>query len=195
KVNLFVPAAYGRLGEQPHYLSDNPDWVARVNQLPRTNYQINFHGMFHRRHPTDSVFHAGHPVSQNDEWQYFNTPQARNIFGMMRAEFDRAGLTYGARPMIFRPPGWKVSREACRALGQRQVVVAGDDRYKRSHTSAVQWINYNWDMTDPCPWKRDDVRAFGHTSEWTNNYMNEERYNLIIDVLTSRNFHFKFLGE
>lgn len=195
KVNLFVPAAYCRLGEDPCYLSDHPDWVERVNRLPQSNYKVSFHGMFHRRHHLDYKAHAKHPPSNNDEWQYLNTPQARQLFGMMRGEFEKAGLEYGIRPMVFRPPGWKISKEACRALGQFQVVVAGDNRYDRSHTSSVQWINYNWDMTNKCPWERDDVYAYGHTSDWTNNYMDEERYELIMDLLTSRDFHFKFLGE
>lgn len=195
KVNLFVPAAYCRLGENPAYLSKNPDWVKKVNELSPDNYRVNFHGMFHRRQAADNDIHVGKPQSNNDEWQYLNRPQTRVLFGMMRDEFHKAGLKYGTRPLLFRPPGWKISREACSTLGQFQFVVAGDDRYDIKHRQGVGWISYNWDLTESCPIVKGDVLAYGHTSDWTNNYMNEERYELILDILTSRNFYFGFLGE
>lgn len=195
KVNLFVPAAYARLGEAPCYLSEHPDWVDRVNALPSRNYRVNFHGMYHRRHPDDSKFHLGRAPSNNDEWQYLNTPQASELITRMRKEFEKAGLNYGDSPMIFRPCGWKISLEAARAMSNRHINIAGDGRYSTEQQNGSKYLRCNWDMTDPCDIKAGDVLAYGHTSDWNPNYMDSERYDLIMGLLTSRDFHFKFLGE
>lgn len=185
KINLFVPAAYCRLGETPHYISKYPQWIKKVNELSE-NYRINFHGMFHRRHPTDYKAHVKKAVSNNDEWQYLNTKQATELFEMMRDEFERAGIRYDNK--IFRPPGWKISKEACDVLKQFDIIVAGDNRHSMSN------ISYNWDLTGPCH-EYGDVFAYGHTSMWTNNYMNGDRYKMIFDFLKNREFNFIFLGE
>ena len=58
----------------------------------------------------------------------------------------------------------------------------------------MKWVSYNWDMTKECK-VTGDVIAYGHTSNWTNNYINEDRFNLIIDLLESDKFEFKFIEE
>jgi hypothetical protein len=53
-------------------------------------------------------------------------------------------------------------------------------------------VSYNWDLTGPCSVK-GDVIAYGHTSDWTNNYMDKERFNLINELLGKEKFRFKFI--
>ena len=187
KINLFTPAAYCRLGEEPCFLSDNMEWVARAKDLP-DNYRINLHGLYHRRTG------GKHPVSNNDEWQFLNYDEAKHKMVEMVNEFKVVGLKFYN---TFRPPGWKISISAARALTEKGAIIAGNEEYFNRispKVSDLKWVSYNWDITSPCKIK-GDVIAYGHTSDWTNNYMDDTRYNLVDELLMSDNFEFKFIEE
>lgn len=187
KVNLFVPAAYARLGEIPCLLSNNKQWVNKVNSLPQ-NYCINLHGYNHRR------VSKKYGNSNNDEWQYLTYDEAKVLGIKMLDEFKLSGLKYTP---TFRPGGWKISAEACRALEDIGVTLfAGSKEYfnKVKKSIRTKWISYNWDLTSECA-VSGNIIAFGHTSNWTNNYMDESRYNLILKLLEKEKFEFKFIEE
>jgi len=186
KINLFVPAAYCRLGEEPCYLSQHPEWVAKVNKLPR-NYRINMHGLFHRR--TDGK----NPDSNNDEFQFLRGEWAHAYVDTMATEFRNSKIRCHK---TFRPPGWKISESAVKVLLSKGFMIAGNDSYyqKYKHIPNLRWVSYNWDMTGPCEVK-GNIIAYGHTSDWTNNYMDETRFNLISKVLDNEKFDFKFIEE
>jgi predicted deacetylase len=189
KINLFVPAGYCRLGENPNYLSDNLEWVERVNNLARENYRINFHGLYHRR-----TGDPKHHNSNNDEFQFLNKPQAEKIISRIIKEFDTAGLRY---EKTFRAPGWKMSESVAGVLAERGFIIAGNDQYYNIISKKfknIKWVNYNWDLTGPCNIDGDIV-AYGHTSDWTNNYMNKERFVLIDDVLQQDDFDYVFIEQ
>lgn len=188
KVNLFTTAAYCRLHEQPNFLSNNKDWVDRVKALPK-NYRINLHGYHHRR--TDPRF----PVSNNDEFQFLDEANTDFVLDKIEEEFRKVGLSH---TRTFRPPGWKLSFPAARALTARGYKIAGDKTHYEMFKNSIpklNWISYNWDTTKKCKITEGDVVAFAHTSDWTKNYMNEERYNLIIELLKTRTFEFKFIED
>lgn len=187
KINLFVPAAYCRLGEEPCYLTEHPEWVKHVKELPEDNYRINLHGLFHRR--TD----INYPNSNNDEFQYLKGSWVDTYFDTMDLEFKIAGLEFHK---TFRPPGWKISKSAVKILTSKGFIIAGDDEYHKMFKDKVpnlRWVSYNYDLVGAIP--NGDIIAYGHTSEWTNNYMNEERFNLIHRLLKAEQFEFKFIEE
>ena len=185
KINLFVPAAYCRLGEEPCYLTANRDWVEKLKALPN-NYRINLHGYKHRR--TDGK----HPNSNNDEFQYLNLEQAGKTIQAMVHEFEATSLNY---TMTFRPPGWKISKDACKKLVEWGFdCIAGAKEWENAKGDAkIKWISYNWDLLTPPP--DGDVIAYGHTSNWTTNFMNEERYNTIMNFLKDKHFEFVFIED
>ena len=170
KVNLFVPAAYCRLGEKPCYLSEYPEWIKIANNLS-ANYRINLHGFNHRR--TDKRF----PASNNDEFQYLNEKETNTLIKKIEDEFSKAGLKYHK---TFRPPGWKISKVASETLVKRGYRVAGK-------------AEVNWDLLAAPP--SGNVIAYGHTSNWTTNYLNEERYNTIMNFLNDKEFEFCFIED
>lgn len=189
KINLFVPAAYCRLGEQPYYLSKNLEWVfnlKRIYESQPNNYRINFHGMYHRR--TDKK----HPDSNNDEFQYLNRKQTKKILQDMHNEFLMASIDFS---WTFRPPGWKISKDACKELADYGFeCIAGSKEWEGAKEDAkIKWVNYNWDLLTEPP--EGDIVAYGHTSNWTNNYMNEERYNTIMNFLQDKQFKFVFIED
>lgn len=193
KINLFVPAAYARLEDIPYRLTENQHWVDKVKKLG-DNYRINLHGYCHRRSNGDFYMHKKYSQSNNDEWEFLNYTYAYSIARLMIEEFDQAGLDYTP---TFRPPAWKISREAVTALEAHGITCfAGSKEYyeKCKDIVNVKWVNYNWDLTGPCK-TTGDIVAFGHTSNWTNNYMNEERYNLIKELLDKEQFDFRFIED
>lgn len=188
KINLFVPAAYCRLGENPCFLTKNMAWVEQVKRLP-DNYRINLHGYYHRR------LSQKHGNSNNDEWQFLNEQQARVLFSHMIDEFESCGLKYNK---TFRPPGWKISTSSAKVLTEEGFVIAGDKGYFDAisgKVSGLKWVYYNWDLVSGPP-KAEDIVAYGHTSSWTNNYMDETRYNMLSDYLDKHNnVSFSFIED
>ena len=191
KIDLFVPARYARLGQKSYNLVDHPDWVAQLNSLP-TNYRINLHGFYHRRSKKDFAWHDA-PKSNNNEWERLTFRQAECIMSKTERDFRRAGVVY---ERVFRPPGWHIGRAAVQFLTDQGFVIAGNDRYYKMHASVknIKWVSCSWDLIEPAPNAGKDIYAFGHTSDWTNNYMNEERFNKINKLLESEGFKFVFIS-
>ena len=188
KINLFVPAAYCRLGENPVFLSQHMDWVDRVNNLP-DNYKINMHGLYHRR-----TGYLRQHDSNNDEFQFLDVIRAKNIISDMIEEFEKAGLNY---IKTFRPPGWKISVSAADVLARNGFIIAGNNQYHgiiSKKLKNISWVSYNWDLTGPCKVSKDII-AYGHTSSWTNNYMNKDRFKLIDNILSKEEFNYVFIEK
>ncbi|KKL86044.1 hypothetical protein LCGC14_1948650 [marine sediment metagenome] len=193
RINLFVPAAYARLNEQKHHLTNFPEWVQRVKELSSKNYRICPHGLFHRRFITDFEFHKK-SASNNDEFQFLDTEQAKTIIYKMLAEFENAGLKYSK---VFRPPGWKISLSSAKVLTSMGFIIAGDDKYYKLLKNLVinlKWVSVNWHLTPETNIIGDLICA-GHTSNWTHNFFNEASYDLVCKVLDSKQYEFKFLEE
>lgn len=187
KINLFVPAAYKRLGEKAYPLSECPAWIKKTKALP-SNYSIGLHGYTHCR-----INDPKHVSSNNDEFQFLDETRTELTINKMISEFDRAGLKYNK---IFRPPGWKISRSACKTLSKMGFVIAGDEDYRNRYKniSGLRWISYNYDLNGPCN-ITGDIMAYGHTSDWTSNYMNKKAYEYIVNILNQNDYDFKFLEE
>ena len=144
KISLFVPAAYSRLNERQYYLTDFPEWVKMVKELP-DNYRICPHGLFHRRTITDFVFHKKE-ASNNDEFQFLNKTQAKVTIHKMLAEFENVGLKYSK---VFRPPGWKISLSSAEVLTTMGFIIAGDKKYYKllkDKISSLKWACVNWHL-------------------------------------------------
>lgn len=184
KINLFVPAAFARLGESPYYLSSNTKWCEKVRLLSKKNYSIGLHGYYHRNDKKHS---------NNDEFQFLNRQETISKLQNIKEEFMNANISFNK---IFRPPAWKSSKSACEILSEGNFVIAGNDEYYNKHKQIpkMRWVSYNWDLNGPCKEKRN-VFAYGHTSNWTTNYFCEKTYNFVVDLLSSDDFKFKFLEE
>ena len=193
KIDLFVPGGFARLNDpSPFFLSKYPKWVEKVKRLP-SNYRINLHTYNHRRSRKDFKWHRG-VESANNEWENLTYNEAVILLNLIEDEFKKVGLTYSN---VFRPSGWHIGCEAAKLLTKRGYIIAGDTKYYKvlkDKVPGMKWVSYNWDMTGPCKVK-GDVVAFGHTSEWCNNYMNRIRYNLIVSLLDSDKFDFRFIEE
>lgn len=191
KIDLFVPAAYCRLGDKISYnLNDHVEWTDRLKDLPK-NYRINLHGLYHRRSKKDYNFHEG-IESNNNEWENLKYQQARVILEKIEKIFFQRNLNYAK---VFRPPGWHIGKEAVKLLIDKGYVIAGDKRYydKYKDIQGLKWVVCNWDLLTAPP--KGDIVAYGHTSDWTTNYFNEARYNTVMSVLNNNKYEFRFIED
>ncbi|MFA5023391.1 MAG: DUF2334 domain-containing protein [Patescibacteria group bacterium] len=187
KIDLFVPAAYARLGQNPYYISQYQEWIKKVKDLPH-NYNINLHGFHHRRTTTK------YPISNNNEFEFLNKTETSKIILKIKNEFNKAGIMYNS---VFRPPGWYISKDAVAFLTEQKFIIAGNSVYYNKYKGTIKnlkWVSVNWDLLSNPP-NETVMVAYGHTSDWTNNYMNEERYNKICSVLEKEQFEYSFLKE
>jgi hypothetical protein len=192
KIDLFVSAGYCRLKDKyPYYLYRHLDWVKSTKELPN-NYRINLHGLLHRRSIYDFEFHTG-IESNNNEWENLNYKQASFLLDGIEKIFNKVDLKYAK---VFRPPGFHIGKEAVKLLTDRGYLIAGSEKYynKYKDIENLKWVSYNWDLiTTPQP--KENVYAFGHTSDWTNNYLNEDKYNKIVEILNNNKYEFSFIEE
>lgn len=195
KIDLFVPTAYSRLNQVPCKLSQHQGWADKVKQLP-DNYRLNMHGHYHRRFYGDHDFHR-YRASNNDEFQHVTAEEAGVILKESKIEFAKSGLKH---TNVIRPPAWKISVAAVQYLIRKGFFIAGNDEYYKKLKNYIpnlhkHWQKYNWDMIKKCNILKGDVFAFGHTSNWTNNYFDEERLEMVLELLSERKFEFKFIEE
>ena len=190
KIDLFVSSAYARLKDtNVYWLSQHAEWVNQVKALP-TNYRICLHGLHHRRSTQDFPWHRK-PPSNNDEWQYLGYSQAIFLGRKMLDELNKCDIKYDR---VFRPPGWKISEQAVKALKDLNIdCIAGSPKYKVK--SDIKWINFTWDLLSPYK-GNGNIIAVGHTSTWNKNCMNEKTFRLIIEAIEAqKNIEFVHLGE
>lgn len=191
KIDLFVSAGYCRLkDEYPYYLYRHLDWVEQVKKLPG-NYRINLHGLLHRRSKKDFEWHTG-IESNNNEWENLTYKQATFLLDSIENIFNKVELKFSK---VFRAPGWHIGEEAVKLLSDRNYIIAGNEKYYKKYKNVpkIKWTTYNWDLIEEPP--KNDIYAFGHTSDWTNNYLNEDKYNKIVEVLSKGKYEFYFIEE
>ena len=191
KIDLFVPAAYCRLNDQkPYLLTEYIDWVEQLKSLPK-NYKINLHGLYHRRSKRDFEWHDG-IESNNNEWENLTYKQAAFLLDSIEDIFNKIDLKHAK---VFRPPGFHINAASVKLLTDRNYIIAGNEKYYRKYKDIpnLKWAHCNWDLITELP--KNDVYAFGHTSDWTNNYLNEDKYNKIVEVLNNNNYEFCFIED
>jgi len=189
KINLFVPTRYSRLDTSPTGITDNREWAGRLADLPN-NYRVCLHGLYHRRARKDFNWHVG-PDSNNNEWELITYNQASILLDEIESDFKKCSIGYDK---VFRAPGWHIGLQSVKLLTDRGYKIAGNERYYdmfKNKVNGMRWNSYTWDLIgEP---NSGDVYAFGHTSSWTDNYFNEEKYNSVIKLLESDNFRYEFI--
>jgi len=196
KFSLFVPVAYWRTvkpgiaTKQPLILSQFPDFCRTIKELPSSNFEICYHGLFH-----------GIPgKSDNDEFQYLTEEQALDKFLNMFEVVKHSNLEDVFKP-IFRPPAWRMSPAAIHAAkkaGIRTLALSPKDYAKAIYQGAENEfpnvVYYN------CNPPFDPLAAFSnteivyHACEWDKNYFNEQLSVQLLEWLKQqKDLNFEFI--
>tara|TARA_R110000824_G_scaffold173896_3_gene352012 strand:+ start:503 stop:1216 length:714 start_codon:yes stop_codon:yes gene_type:complete len=183
KFTLFVPIAYWRTmrseiaTREPLIISNYPEFCEELKKLPKQNFEIGYHGLFH-----------GIPgKSDNDEFRDLNYERAKLIFDNMFKIVSDANLAETFKP-IFRPPAWRMSPDAFRASKDAKMEILAlsnidyaKEVYKKEDES-YKHVTYS----DIFPPLRDlsltpKTGIVYHACEWDQNHLNEKKTQELID--------------
>ncbi len=175
KFTLFIPTAYWRTTrreiatEAPLYLNLFPDFCKEIANLPSRNFEIGYHGLFH-----------GIPgKSDNDEFQYLNYLEAIEKIELMEEVATKAHLDKVFKK-IFRPPAWRISPFAIKALrdkGYKILALSPKEyalaTYQKEQEKANDVVYYNCNPPfDPLVFY-DRTEIVYHACEWDKNYFSK----------------------
>lgn len=199
KFTLFIPVAYwrtikpGTATREPLKLNLFPDFCNVIKNLPKNNFEICYHGLFH-----------GIPgKSDNDEFQYLTKHEALDKFKMMFEIVGSAGLSETFKP-IFRPPAWRMSPhaiEAAEEVGIKLLALSPKDYAKQTYdgkdNTFKKVVYYN------CNPPFDNLKLFlpyteivYHACEWDQNFLNLQKTKELKDFLSlQKNINFCFMDE
>jgi len=198
KFTLFVPIAYWRTikpeiaTKQPLRIDKFPDFCNALKNLPDSNFEIAYHGLYH-----------GIPgISDNDEFQSITYEEARQKFDTMFEIVNLAGLREVFKP-IFRPPAWRMSSSAIIAakdMGYKILALSPDDYAMKTYDGAqnnfgkIVYYNSNPPFKDLQSIEINEIVY--HACEWDNNFFSDDHAELLINFLKKQpNLQFCFMEE
>ena len=198
KFTLFVPMAYWRTirrevaTREPLVLSNYPEFCEELRNLPKQNFEIGYHGLFH-----------GIPgKTDNDEFMKLNYKDACDKFDIMFDIAKESNLKETFKP-IFRPPAWRMSPDtfkACKDKGIKTLglydgqeeyleVYAGEDK----NFDKVVYANVMPPVHPLCLFEKTEIVY--HACEWDKNYLCEQKTKELGDFLQNNEIQFCYLGE
>jgi predicted deacetylase len=199
KFSLFVPASYwrtiksGTTTNEALTLDLYPEFCSHIKNLPRKNFEICYHGLFH-----------GIPnLSDNDEFKNLDYEQAIEKFTKMFQIISNANLTEIFQP-VFRPPAWRMSASAIRAakdLGIKILALSSKDYAKNTYAGAEKDFNkvvyYNCNPPfDKLEFFSPYTEVVYHACEWDSNYFSEEKTEeLKVFINSQNNIEFCFMDK
>jgi peptidoglycan/xylan/chitin deacetylase (PgdA/CDA1 family) len=194
KFSLFVPVAYwrtmksGTTTNKPMLISEYPEFCETLMDLPEENYEIGYHGYYH------GILNK----SDNDEFQYLDYDTTMSKIDLMFQEVEKAGLSKKFKK-IFRPPAWRLSPDAFRALSDR-----GFELFALTDLPHIKEVYAGEENNHPCTFSNQfppfkplkETEKCGivyHACEWDKNYLNVEKRDELIKFLSDKECEFVFL--
>ena len=188
KFTLFVPMAYWRQlpptrTQYPLELHAFPKFCDILRKLPKSNFEIGYHGLWH----------GVPPYNNNDEFKELTYQEADQKFKAIHKIEKMANLTGVFKP-IFRPPAWKLSPEgfkACHDNGIKIFAISPKDIpqsvYAGSDTN-YDCVYYNSNPPfDPLQ-IHEKTEIVYHACEWDKNYLSVEKTEELINFLKDHEF-------
>ncbi len=196
KISLFVPASYWRTVRQGVITNmplqiDLPlfkDFCEEIKNLDDKNFELCYHGFYH-----------GIPgENDNNEFMYFNKKEATDRYNLIFQIIDSAGLKDKFK-MVFRPPGWSISKEsiqAARELGFKVLALNPEKKYKERSSFEDEKGKDVVYMTAAPPFFPLEVlpktEIVYHACEWDKNYLGPELTDNLIKFLEENEGKYQF---
>tara|TARA_R110000824_G_scaffold14726_12_gene62501 strand:+ start:2208 stop:2915 length:708 start_codon:yes stop_codon:yes gene_type:complete len=198
KFTLFVPIAYWRTKRQevatrePLVLSNYPDFCEELRNLPKQNFEIGYHGLFH-----------GIPgKTDNDEFMELNYKEACEKFDLMFEIVEKSNLKETFKP-IFRPPAWRMSPDTFRVCKDKGIEILGLYDGQEEYLEVYDGEDKKFDkviyanvMPPVHPLELfEKTEIVYHACEWDKNYLCESKTKELNEFLKNNNTEFSFMGE
>ena len=201
KFTLYVPMGYWRKfndkgfktkTENPLYLNEYPDLCKTLKSLPKENFELCYHGVYHND-----------GICNNNEFGRLNYNDAKNRFSEM-FEIAKKSNLYDVIKKTFRPPNFRMSPESIKAAydsGIQQLSLHPDEKVKKTYNGAykifegsISWFNVIY------PWKEYNLypktSIVFHACSWSKNYLNKQNKKIFINFLYNhKNIEFCFAKE
>lgn len=203
KFTLFVPTAYWRTMKTPGrpdtttpralYLREHPEFCDRLASLPRSNFEIGYHGRFH-----------GIPnVSNNDELRSLDRRRCEMLWCEMQRDIELANLG-SLFTQTIRPPAMYMSPAAIQFFADLDMTLALSPRdvHMRSYGSAaadnidkVVFANA-WAPDDEfsnLP-QVDNIEILYHACTWDGGYFDTAKVTTLLKWLEQHPVEFSFIN-
>ena len=199
KFTLFIPAAYWRTkgknaNAKPYYLSKCRAFCLRIRDLPDCSFEIGYHG----------YYHGIIDVSNNDEFKTLSYAKAKHRFNQMFAEVDEAGLKKKFK-LIFRPPGWRMSKGAIQAactVGFSLLSLSDEKKHKIIYDGMDEWFSrfrnvISRNIAPPFKMLRlsRKTEIVYHACEWDKNCLDKAKAKELSNFLIEKNVEFSFIED
>lgn len=176
KFTLFVPISYwrtikaGTTTSRPLDLREHPEFCKTLLSLPRDNFEIAYHGLYH-----------GIPgKTDNDEFQFLTYDQASEKFDAMFSIVKECNLEEVFKP-IFRPPAWRMSSHSIKAARDKgiKILALSSKEYAKATYGKVDEekrdvVYYTCNPPFDALQRFEKNEIVYHACEWDRNYFNEE---------------------
>ena len=179
----------------PLELQNYPVFCDIIKDLPRENFEIGYHGLWH----------GVPPHNNNDEFKEVGHQLADKKIKAMFLIQKLAGLDGVFKP-IFRPPAWKMSPEAfeaCKDNGIRIFAISEKEGHKKIYDGADRDYDcvysifpFNFIPDKPLQLFNKTEIVY-HACEWDRNYLDKEKADELINFLTTHrdNIKYSFMNE
>ena len=191
KFTLFIPVAYWRTvgptaTKEPLFIHQHSEFCEYIKNLPSKNFEVGYHG-----------YHHGIPnVTNNDEFHYIDYNNADYLFKLMRRIAREAGLQDKFKP-IFRPPAWKMSKDAIKASKANNIkLLALSPNYE--YEEEFEHIVYATCGPPLFPLElTEKTEIVYHACEWDRNYLDKNKAENLKDFLLGEtdNIDFCFMED
>ena len=184
KFTLFIPLAYWRtIGAtattEPLFINNFPEFLKTIKNLPKENFEIGIHGLFH----------GVVGQSNNDEFKNPSKKRLNKILDVMYCEIKKSEIHF---KNILRPPAWKISDETIREIKSRKpkTIFALHPEYP-VEVDKVVWCNVNPPFM---PLKLEEkTEIVYHACEWDENYLSNKKTEELISFLKQDKIKFTFM--
>jgi len=191
KFTLFIPTAYTRINELSYDIRNFPDFVKEINSLPKTIFEIGYHGHFHG---VPGEFNRG-------EFTFLDYKTSLDRLLLLRKLFNTCKLNVSP---IFRPPGFSLTPGgfiACKEIGIKVLSLYPESPYRLTYLGEennfdrVVFMNCYPRVDFPDIKKINTLSIMYHACEWDKNYFSELRKKELNVFLKDNTPNFCFLEE
>jgi predicted deacetylase len=188
KFTLFIPTCYTRQGERSYNILNFPIFIDTIKKLPKENFEVGYHGHYH------GILNQ----NSNNEFMFNSYQEANDRIKIMKEIMAICGIAVSP---IFRPPAWRITPQAMRALLDNGIITLSlsndnyaQQEYKEFDKHCPKVIYYNC-----CPpFKQlqlyQTTEIVYHACEWDRSYLSKEKTQELVMFLNNINeFKFVFL--
>jgi len=187
KVDLFIPFALSRDGEEAYHIIDYPEFLDRmeaISALP--GVRLNVHG-----------FHHGWGNDNNGEFYHGDTDTLKHRLDQIDKDIERTGLSFHR---VFRPPAWRISQGAVDSIiefGYTHLSIMSGTAYLEYDHLDFKDLKLHWCNAAP-PYMglpKDDISVTYHMCTWLDNGLTNNNTNELLDHIGTNRIEAYWVSE